>query len=138
MWRPKQKAPCEVPAQLHLSREDKGKLPIQFGSMTKAISREAKQASLPSPNLGAVTPGVNLALTGEVTDGVANTAPVPKGTSKVLSCKAGTEALTSASHLRYKAENKAPQCAKSEVIMTSLSKYSSTKSALRSELRDHP
>ena len=74
-----------------------------------------------------MTPSVNLALTGEVTDGVANTASVPKGTSKVLSHKVGTEVLTSASHLRYKAENKTPQRAKSEVTITLLPKFSSAK-----------
>ena len=83
VWRAKQKAPCEVLAQLRLSREDKGKMPIQFGSIVNIISREAKMVSLPSPNLGAVTPTVNLVLTGEVTGGVANAVPVPKGTSKV-------------------------------------------------------
>ena len=67
-------------------------------------------------------------------DGVANTAPVPQGTNKVFSRKAGTEALSSAGHLRYKAKNKAPQRAKSEVTVTSLSKSSSVKSALPSEV----
>ena len=86
--------------------------------------------SLSSPNLRAVTHSVNFALTGEVTDGAANAAPVPKGTSKVLSRKTGTEALSSASHLHYKAENNAPQCAKSEVAM-SLPKSSNVNFALR-------
>ena len=104
-------------------------MPIQFGSIIEAISREARLVTLPSPNLGAVTPCVNLVLTSEVTEGVANTAPVRKGTNKVLSRTAGTEALTSASHLRYKAKNKAPHRAKSEVTVTSLSKYSSAKFA---------
>ena len=72
------------------------------------ISREAKLVSLPSPNLGAVTPCANLVLTSEVTDGFANTAPVPQGTSEILSRKTGTEALNSASHLDYKGANKAP------------------------------
>jgi len=107
MWRPKQKAPCEAsgeaPAQLRLSREDKDKMLIQFGSTAETISREAKLASLPSPNLGTVTHRVNLALTGEVT----SAAPVTKGISEVLSRKAGTETLSSASHLYYKAKNKA-------------------------------
>jgi len=91
--------------------------------------------SLPSPNLRAVTYSVNLALTSDVTDAVANAALVPKGTSKVLNRKTGIEALSSASHLRYEAENKAPQRAKSEVIMTSLLKSSSAKSALWSEVK---
>ena len=64
--------------------------------------------SLPSLNLGAMTPSANLALTSEVTDGVANTAPVRKGTDRVLSRKAGTEALGSTTYLRYKVKNKAP------------------------------
>ena len=74
-----------------------------------------------------MTPSANLALTSEVIDGVANIAPVPKGTSKVLSHKAGTEALSSTSYLRYEAKNKAPQRAKSEVTITSLPKSSSAK-----------
>ena len=64
MWRPKQKAPCEAsgeaPPQPRLSREDKGKLSIQFGCFTEAISREARLVTLPSPNLGAVIPCANL------------------------------------------------------------------------------
>ena len=99
---------CEAPAQLHLSREDKGKIPIQFDSIANIISREAKLVSLPSPNLGAVTLSANPALTSEVTDGVANTALLPKGTDRVLSRKAGTEALGSTTYLRYKVKNKAP------------------------------
>ena len=86
MWRLKQKAPCEasgkvpsseVPPQLHLSREDKDKLPIRFGIFAEAINREARLATLSSPNLGAVTPYANLVLPSKVTDGVANIAPVP-------------------------------------------------------------
>jgi len=94
---------------------------MQFGSIAKTTSCKAELVSLPSHNLGAVTPPVNLALAGDVTNGIAN------GTSKVLSRKAGTEALSSASHLRYKAKNKAPQRAKSEVTMTSLPKSPSAK-----------
>ena len=90
------------------------------------MSREARLVTLSSPNLGTVTPCANLVLTSEVTDGVANTAPVPQGMNKVFSRKAGTEAL-SASHLRNKATNKAPQRA-------SLSKSSSVKFALQSEV----
>ena len=89
---------------------------IQFGSIAKTISHEAKLASLPSPNLGAMTTSINLALTGEITDGITNTTPVPKGTSKVLSRKAGTEAQSSASHLRYKAKNKAPRVLKAKLL----------------------
>ena len=95
-------------------------MPTQFGSITETISREAKLVSLPSPNLRAVTHSVNFALTSEVTDGVANAALVPKGISRVLSRNTRAEVLSSASHLRYEAENKAPQHGKSEVIMTSL------------------
>jgi len=79
--------------------------------------------TLSSPNLKAVTPCANLVLMSKVTDDVANTALVPQGTNKVFNHKAGTKALSSASHLRFKAENKAPQRA-------SLSKSSSAKSAL--------
>jgi len=75
MWRPKQKAPCETSGaatpQAHLSREDKGKMPACFA---ETISREARAATLPSPNPGAVTPCANLAPTSEVTDGLASTA----------------------------------------------------------------
>ena len=106
-------------------------MPIQFGSIVKTISREAKSVSLPLPDLGAVTPSINLASIGEVTNGVANATLVPKSTSKVLSRKAETEALSSASHLHYKVENNAPQRAKSEVAMTSLPKSSSVKFAPR-------
>jgi len=71
-----------------------------------------------------MTPCANLVLTSEVTDGVANITPVPQGTNKVFSRKAETETLSSSSHLRYKAENKAPQ-------RVSLSKSSCAKSALQ-------
>ena len=132
MWRPKQKAPCEasgtVTPQLRLSREEKGKMLVRFGSFAEAISREARLATLPSPNLGAVTLCVNLVLPSEVSDGMANSAPVSQSASEVLSTKAGPAALSSAKHLRNKAANKAPQCA-------SLSKSLSVKSALRSEAK---
>ena len=69
MWRPKHKAPCaasgEAPAQLRLSREDKGKMPIKFGSIAN-ISREAKLVSLSLPNLEALAPNANLIKTGKV------------------------------------------------------------------------
>ena len=131
MWRSRQKAPCEAsgevppsedPLQLRLSCEDKGKLSIWFGSFTEALSRKAKLVTLPSPNRGVVTPCANCTLTSEVTNGLANLAPVPPGRSEVLSHKTGTEALHSASHLRNKAANKVPQRA-------SLSKSSGVKSA---------
>ena len=85
-------------------------------------------ATLPSPNSGAVTPCANLILTSEVTDGLANTASIPQGTSEVLSRKTGTKALSSASHLRYKGANKAPQRAL-------LSKSANAKSVLQSGAR---
>ena len=137
MWRPRQKAPCEasgevpqgeVSPQLCLSREDKDKLPIQFGSFTEAISREAKLMTLPSPNLGAVTPCANLVLPSEVPDGMANSTPVSQYASEILSTKAGPAALSNAKHLRNKAVNKAPQCA-------SLSKASGVKFAPRSKAK---
>ena len=62
MWRPKQKAPYEasgvVTLQARLSREDKGKMHARF---FETICREARAATLPSPNPGAVTPCANLA-----------------------------------------------------------------------------
>jgi len=102
-------------------------MPIQFGSIANIISHEAKLVSLPSPNLEALAPSANLTPTSEVTDGVANTVPVPKGTNKVLSREAGTEALYSAKYLRSKTKSKAPQHAKSEVTMTLLPKFSGAK-----------
>jgi len=60
---------------------------------------------------------------------VANTAPVPKGTNKVLSREIGTEARCSAKYLRSKAKSKAPQRAKSKVTMTLLPKFSGAKLA---------
>ena len=129
MWRPKQKAPCETSSeatpQLHLSREDKGKMPVRFGSFAEAISREARAATLPSPNPGAVTPCANLVLTSEATDGMENTAPVPQGTRGVPSRQAGTKAPSGANYLREKATSKAPQRA-------SLPSSSSVKFALHS------
>ena len=57
----------------------------------------------------------------------ANTALVPKGTNKVLTCEAGIEALCSAKYLRNKARSGAPLCAKSEITITSLPKSSGAK-----------
>jgi len=59
-------------------------MPIQFDSIAN-ISLEAKLISLSSANLEALAPSANLTPTREVADGVANTAPVPKGTNKVFS-----------------------------------------------------
>ena len=58
---------------------------------------------------------------------MANTVLVPKGTNKALSREARTEALSSASYLRGKTKNKAPQRAKHEVAITLLLNSSNTK-----------
>ena len=83
MWRLKQKAPCEVSGvatpQARLSHKDKGKMPACF---IETIYREAKAATLPSPNPGAVTPRADLVLTSEATDGLASTAPVSQGSTE--------------------------------------------------------
>jgi len=105
-----------------------GKMPLNLKGIT-AASREAKPISLSSPSSGAETPSANITPTSEVTDGVANIVPVPKGTNRVHSREAGTEALCSACYLRGKAKSKAPQHAKSEVTITSLPKSSSAKLA---------
>jgi len=73
----------------------------------EVISREARTAT--SPNSGAVTPRASLTLTSEVTDGVANTSPVPQGTREVPSRQAKAKAPSSANHLRNKVADKAPQ-----------------------------
>ena len=90
MWRPKQKALYEVlgvaTPQICLSREDEGKIS--------------------SPNSGAVAP--RAILMSEVTDGMADTAPVLQGTRRVPSRQTGTKAPSSANHLRSKKANKAP------------------------------
>jgi len=67
-------------------------MPKQFGSIAN-ISHEVKLTSLSLLILEALAPSVNLTPTSEVTDEVANIAPVPMGTNKVLSREAGTEAL---------------------------------------------
>jgi len=103
-------------------------MPLNLNGIATA-SREAKPISLSSPDSGAVTPGANLTPTSEVTDGVANIAPVPKGTNRDLSREAETKTLCSAIYLHCKAKNKAPQRAKSEVTITSLPKSSSAKLA---------
>ena len=127
MWRAKQKAlreaSGEVAAQLHVSREDKGKIPLNLNSIPN-VNREAKFISLSSLNSGALAPSANLTLTSGVkaaslnTDGVANAVSVSKSTTKIpsrkaealcrakyFSRKAGTEALCSASYLHRKVEN---------------------------------
>jgi len=102
---------------------------MQFGNIANIISREAKLVSLPSPNLEALAPRANLTPMSEVIGGVANTAPVPKGTNIVLSREAETEALCNAKYLHSKAKSKAPQRAKNELTMTSLPKFSGAKLA---------
>ena len=79
---PPYEASGEAPPQPRLSREDKGKLPIRFGSFAEAINRDARLVTLPSPNLRAVTPCTNLVLPSDVSDGVANSAPVPQAANK--------------------------------------------------------
>jgi len=66
----------------------------------ETISRDAKTATIPSPNLGAVTPRANLVLMSEAIDGLANTTPVPQGTRRVPSHQARTKAPTGANLLR--------------------------------------
>jgi len=114
MWRLKQKAPWEAlgiaTPQARLSRKDKSKMLACFAEV---ISREARTATMPSPNSGAVTPRANLVLTSEVTDGVANTAPVSQGTRRVPSHQAKTKAPSSANHLRDKVTSKVSQRASS-------------------------
>jgi len=75
-----------------------------------------------------VTPCADFALTSEVPNGLAYSAPVPPDTSEVLNHKTGTEALYSASHLRNKTATKAPQRA-------SLSKSSGVKSTFQREVK---
>ena len=83
----------EVPVQLRVSREDKGKLPLNLGGIAD-VSHEAKSISLSSPNPGALAPGANLTLTSGVKgaslniDGVANAVSVSKSTTKIPSRKA--------------------------------------------------
>jgi len=74
-------------------------------------------------------PSSNLAPTSKVTVGVTNIATVPKGTNRVLSHKARTEALYSASYLCRKPKNKATQRAKSKVTIALLPKSFSAKLA---------
>ena len=83
MWRPKQKALYEasivaVP-QVHLSREEKGKMPTCF---VKIVSREVT-TTMSSPNSGVVTPRASLVLMSEAT--------VPQGTHDIRSNMADKE-----------------------------------------------
>jgi len=88
MWRLKQKALYEAlgvaTPQVLLSCEDEGKIP--------------------SPNSGAVARRANLILMSEVTDGMADTKPVPQGTRGVPGRQTGTKASSSANHLRSRAK----------------------------------
>ena len=65
------------------------------------------------------------------TDSSANTAPVPKGTIKVLSREAGTKALCSAKYFHSKARSRAPLHVKGEVTISSPPTTSGAKFALR-------
>ena len=97
----------------------------------EAISREARMATMLSPNSEAVTPRANLVLTSEVADGVISTAPVPQGTCEVPIRQAGTKAPSSANHLRNKVANKASSvlCFRTPQALSSL---------FTAELRDRP
>ena len=64
----------------------KGKRAAYFA---EAISREAKTATMPSPNAGAVTPSAILVLMSEATDGATST--VPLGTHEVPGTRLGLE-----------------------------------------------
>ena len=86
-------------------------MPDRFGSFVEAVNREARVATLSSPNLGAVTPSANLVLTSEVTVSVASTAPVPQGTRRMPIHLVETEAPSSANYLRKKVANKTPRLA---------------------------
>jgi len=146
VWRARQKASPrealgEVEAQLCLSREDKGKPPLSFGSVAYA-SREAEldpqERGLPlaSPNLIALifsansAPMIGVKGVSPSADSVAYTALISKVTNKVPSREAGTEALRSANYLCQKAKYKAPLRAKGEVTTTSLPTSSGAKFAL--------
>ena len=70
---------CKTISALHrakprLSCEDEGKMSACFA---EAISCEARTATMPSPNSGAVTPHANLVLPIKVTNSTTDTAPVP-------------------------------------------------------------
>ena len=71
MWRPKQKALYEASGiatpQVHLSREEKGKIPACF---VETLSHEVTTTIMSSPNSGAATPRVSLVLMSEATDTV--------------------------------------------------------------------
>ena len=136
VWRAKREAsPREalgkVETQLRLSREDKGKTSLSFGSVAYA-SREAevepqrREFLLASSNPKELFSSTKFAPRSEVkgaslsADSVAYTASASKGASNVPSHEAGTKALGGAKYLRRNAKNKAllraiPSCAKSEV-----------------------
>ena len=124
MWRPKQKALYKASGvatpQDRLSREDKGKMPACFA---EAIRREARTATMPSPNSGAVTPRANLVLP---SDSTADTAPVPQGTREVPNRQVKTKAPSGANHLRRR------QRAKHHSMLQALSSF------FAAELKDRP
>ena len=138
VWKAKQKAPREVEAQLHFSREDKGKMLLNFGSIASReadLEPQGHELLLSSPNPRALVPSANFAPMSGVKkaslciDSIANAALVPKGTNKVLSREAGTEALCSAKYLRSKARSRSPLHVKGEVTISLLPKSSGTKFA---------
>ena len=95
-----------------------------------------RELSLASPNQRALISSANSAPMSGVkgvslnTDSVTYAASVSKGTNKVLSHEAGTEALCSANYLCRKERNKSPLRAKGEVTTTSFPKSSGAKFAL--------
>jgi len=131
----------EVEAQSRLSREDKGKTPLSFGSIAYA-SREAeldpqgREFLLASPNPRALVSSANFAPLSGVkgvslsANNVAYATSAPKSDNKVPSREAGTKALSSANYLRCNAKNKAPFCAENKVTTTSLPMPSGSKFAL--------
>ena len=90
MWRPKQKALYKASGvatpQVHLSCEEKGKMPA---CSNEAAGREVTTATIPSSNSRVVTPRASLILMSKAT--------VPQGTHEVLSREVGTKAPQRAS-----------------------------------------
>jgi len=159
IWRAKstaspREALCEVEAQPHLSREDKGKTPLSVDGAAYAASTRGAQrplncetkfgaqcrvrhkASLALFNQRTLVSSARFAPLSEVravtssADSVAYAASTLKNTSKVPGCKARTKVLCSANHLRRNVKIKAPLCVKSEATPASLPMLSSAKLAL--------
>jgi len=134
IWRVKSTtSPCEplcvVEVQPHLSREDKGKVPLSVDGVAYAAStwgaqsplnREAKfgaqrrirrESSMASSNQRVLISSVRFAPLSEVrevsssADSVAYVASTLRDASKVPSRKARTKALYSASYLRHNAKD---------------------------------